>query len=83
MYEEVDIREVRKDLKRNFNINSEIIHSGLINGLGINNIFVDCKEYEDIEVNLIKISDYIQEEYECFCEYSTLDKGYEVIFNIY
>lgn len=83
MYEEVDIREVRKDLERKFNINSEIIHSDLINGLGVNNIFVDCKEYEDIEVNLIKISDYIQEEYECFCEYNVLDKGYEVIFNIY
>lgn len=83
MYEEVDIREVRKDLKRKFNINSEIIHSDLVNGLGINNIFVDCKEYEDIEVDLIKISDYIQEEYECFCEYITSDKGYEVIFNIY
>ena len=86
MYEEVDIREVRKDLKRKFNINSEIIHSDLINGLGVNNIYFnweDCKECDEVEFELTEIVDYIQKEYGCFCEYLTLESDYEVIFNIY
>ena len=86
MYEEVDIREIKKDLKRKFSIDSEIIHSDLINGLGINNTYFNWRNYKEIdevEFELAKIVDYIQKEYECFCEYLTLESDYEVIFNIY
>ena len=88
MYEEVDLNEIKKELESEFCYDFEVMIKELLNGIAIldtgvikNGDFDDY--YEKLERIAVSICDFVQENHDVFCEYSILDEGYEIIFNIY
>lgn len=88
MYEEIDLKEVKKELEREFNYDFEIIVKELVNGVAILDVgYVNNYDFDDYYFTLSSIAttvcDFVQGNHDVFCEYSILDEGYEILFNIY
>lgn len=88
MYEEVDIKEIKKELESEFCYDFEVMIKELLNGIAILDTgVIKNGDFDDYYGNLESIAEnicyFVQDNHDVFCEYSILDEGYDIIFNIY
>ena len=82
MYEEINMTELRNDLKRKFDLVGEIKGNRLCFD-EFNGYIVSDDRYCEVEDLCKSICERIQDKYDCFCDYSLLDEEYEFIIEIF
>lgn len=78
---EKDFKDIKERLEKKFYLKSCIKGNKLCFD-EFNGYIVDDEEYEKVENLCESICDLIQEDYDCFCDYSILDSGYEFVIEI-
>lgn len=82
MYEGINVTELSNDLKQKYDLSAEIKGNKLC--FDEFNIYINSDDrYCEIQDLCESICERIQDRYDCFCDYSILDEGYEFIIEVF
>ena len=79
---ETDLKDIKRRLKVKFDLRSEIKGNKLYFD-EFNGYIRNDDKYIEVQELCESICDLIEEEYECSCDYSLLDEGYEFSIEIF
>ncbi|MBS5307761.1 hypothetical protein [Clostridium sp.] len=88
MREELNLQEIIKHLKGKFDLEYTIINDKISDKIAIEGIyeylnFTYCYDNSEIENLATEICDCITSKYDCYCDYSILDMGYELTIVVF
>lgn len=79
---ETDLKDIKRRLKVKFDLRSDIKGNKLYFD-EFNGYIRNDDKYIEVQELCESICDLIEEEYDCSCNYSLLDEGYEFVIGIF
>lgn len=76
------ISNIRKGLKKKFDLDSELIGEGKIGIEEFNGYIVSDDKYKDTEELAETLCEWVIERFNTYCDYSLIDMGYEIVIEV-